>query len=131
MAEEANALHCFLKQQIIKRISDDKNNRVYIKIIKTINKRLFHLFFQQTKVSWFARRFHFRAGLPGWPPSGPWPSGRSLGKTGAQPLGEAACDPEPSAARGSAKQNQGVAQSTAAINNDVYCFIFCLTLNIG
>ncbi|WP_238981054.1 hypothetical protein, partial [Geobacillus sp. YHL] len=64
VAEEANALHRCLKQQIIKRISDDKNNRVYIKIIKTINKRLFHLFFQQTKVSWFARRFHFRAGLP-------------------------------------------------------------------
>ncbi|MGG3006683.1 hypothetical protein ABEO63_10820, partial [Geobacillus stearothermophilus] len=60
-----------------------------------------------------------------------WPSGRSLGKPGAQPLGEAACDPEPSAVHGRAKQNQGVAQSTAAINNDVYCFIFCLTLNIG
>ncbi|MED4880735.1 hypothetical protein P9853_00195 [Geobacillus stearothermophilus] len=124
MTEEANALHRCLKEQIIKRISDDKNNRVYIKIIKTINKRLFHLFFQQTKVSWFEQRFHFRAGLPGWPPSGLWPSGWSLEKPGAQPLGEAACDPEPSAVHGRAKQNQGVAQSTAAINNDVYCFIF-------
>ncbi|ADU95974.1 hypothetical protein GYMC52_3637 (plasmid) [Geobacillus sp. Y412MC52] len=60
VVEEANAWHRCLKQRIIKRISDDKNNGVYIKIIKTINKRLFHLFFQQTKVSWFTRSFHFR-----------------------------------------------------------------------
>ncbi|MED3723591.1 hypothetical protein P4531_08135 [Geobacillus stearothermophilus] len=131
MTEEATSLHRCLKQRIIKRISDDKNNRVCIEIIKTINKRLFHLFFQQTKVSWFARRFHFRAGLPGWPPSGLWPSGRSLGKPGARSLEEADRDPAPSAVRDRAKQHQGAAQRTAAFNNDVYCFIFCLTLNIG
>ena len=54
-----------------------------------------------------------RAGLPGWPPSGPWPSGRSLGKPGAQPFEEAACDLAPSVVRGRAKQDQEADQSGA------------------
>ncbi|WKA49227.1 hypothetical protein QWV57_17820 (plasmid) [Geobacillus zalihae] len=112
MTEEANALHRCLKEQIIKRISDDKNNRVYIKIIKTINKRLFHLFFQQTKVSWFEQRFHFRAGLPGWPPSGLWPSGWSLEKPGARSIQRSIVQADSS--RNHAKQLQAATHRIAA-----------------
>ncbi|EQB94136.1 hypothetical protein GA8_18555 [Geobacillus sp. A8] len=55
-----------------------------------------------------------RAGLPGWPPPGPWPSGRSLGKPGARSLEEADRDSPPAVACGRAKQDQEADQSTAA-----------------